>query len=64
MLQGFTHMAEGGTQYVSSEAQQAAGAATGEVPTHLAAVLLVAGLGLYLLKRAGFRFVVSAKTGF
>lgn len=62
MLNAFTHVAEGGTGYVTNEAQQAAGAATGEVPTHLAAVLLLAGLGLYLLKRAGFRFVVAAKT--
>jgi hypothetical protein len=67
----FTHQGSGGaTNYVASEAERA-----GEpqeqadaVPTHLAALLILAGAGLFLLKKAGFKFVAtgggSAKGGF
>jgi hypothetical protein len=64
----FTHAGSEGTDYVSSEAE-AAGADvqnTAQVPTHLAAILILAAGGLWALKRAGFRFVATAgaKGGF
>lgn len=64
----FTHIGQNGANYVTSEAE-AAGADvqnTAAVPTHLAAVLLIAAAGLWGLKKAGFRFVATAgaKGGF
>jgi hypothetical protein len=64
----FTHQGDRGTDYVTSEAQ-AAGADVSNaaaVPTHLAAILVLAAAGLWGLKKAGFRFVASggAKGGF
>jgi hypothetical protein len=65
----FTHQGSGGaTNYVASEAE-AAGKPVEDaeaVPTHLAVILILAGLGLYGLKRAGFKFVATggAKGGF
>lgn len=61
-------MAHGGASYVNTEAQ-AAGQAVQDataVPTHLAAILILAGAGLWGLKKAGFRFVATAgaKGGF
>ena len=63
-----THVAQDGTDYVTSQAE-AAGADVqnvAAVPTHLAAILLLAAGGLWGLKKAGFRFVATAgaKGGF
>jgi hypothetical protein len=58
----FTHQGSGGaTNYVASEAQAAGQPAENaeRVPTHLAALLILAGLGLWGLKKAGFRFVAT-----
>jgi flagellar biogenesis protein FliO len=64
----FTHQGAMGTDYVTSEAEHAGQAVqnTAAVPTHLAAILVLAGFGLWGLKRAGFRFVATAgaKGGF
>ena len=65
----FTHLGGGGaSSYVASEAEAATQpAANAEaVPTHLAAILLLAGAGLWGLKKAGFKFVATggAKAGF
>jgi hypothetical protein len=65
----FTHQGSGGaTNYVSSEAQAAGQPIENAeaVPTHLAVILLLAGAGLWGLKKAGFKFVATggAKGGF
>lgn len=64
----FTHVGNNGTGYVTSEAQSATSGVTNAdgVPTTLALILLGSGLGLYLLNKAGFRFVATAgaKGGF
>jgi hypothetical protein len=64
-----THQGSGGaTNYVSSEAQAAGQPIENAeaVPTHLAIILLLAGAGLWGLKKAGFKFVATggAKGGF
>jgi len=65
-----THLGGGsqGTDYVQSEAEAAAQDTlnSDSVPTHLAVILVGAGLGLWALKRAGFKFVATAgaKGGF
>jgi hypothetical protein len=65
----FTHQGAGGaTGYVASEAEAAGQPQENAeaVPTHLAVLLIIAGAGLYGLKRAGFKFVATggAKGGF
>jgi hypothetical protein len=64
----FTHQAQNGAAYVTSEAEASATDVVNSaaVPTHLAAILVVAAVGLWGLKKAGFRFVATAgaKTGF
>lgn len=64
----FTHVGNQGTDYVTSEANSAAGPAVEAegVPTHLAVILLLCGAGLWALNKAGFRFVATAgaKGGF
>lgn len=64
----FIHQGGQGRSYVTTEAE-AAGADiqhTAAVPTHLAAILILAGAGLWGLKKAGFKFVATAgaKGGF
>lgn len=65
-----THLGSGnqGTDYVQSEAANAAsgGIMSEAVPTHLAIILLLAGAGLWGMKKAGFKFVATAgaKGGF
>jgi hypothetical protein len=65
----FTHMGSGGaSDYVASEAEAATGPQQDaeQVPTHLAVILILAGAGLWGLKKAGFKFVATggAKGGF
>ena len=65
----FTHQGSGGaTSYVASEAEAAGRPIENAeaVPVHLAIILLLAGAGLYGLKKAGFKFVATggAKGGF
>jgi hypothetical protein len=65
----FTHQGSGGASgYVASEAEAAGQPIENAeaVPTHLAIVLILAGAGLWGLKRAGFKFVATggAKGGF
>jgi hypothetical protein len=65
----FTHQGAGGSSgYVASEAEAAGQPIENAeaVPTHLAIVLILAGAGLWGLKKAGFKFVATggAKGGF
>ena len=69
MVNPFTHQGSGGaTSYVASEADAATQPLQNaqEVPTHLAVLLILAGAGLWGLKKAGFKFVATggAKGGF
>lgn len=69
MANPFTHQGSGGaTGYVASEAEKAGEPQENAeaVPTHLGVILLLAGAGLYGLKKAGFKFVATggAKGGF
>jgi hypothetical protein len=69
MVNPFTHQGSGGaSNYVASEAEAAGRPMENAeaVPTHLAAILILAGAGLYGLKKAGFKFVATggAKGGF
>jgi hypothetical protein len=69
MFNPFTHQGQGGEGGYVAGAANAAGAPMAQeqmVPYHLAGLLILAGLGLYGLKRAGFKFVATggAKGGF
>jgi hypothetical protein len=69
MWNPFTHQGQGGEGgYVAGTAQQAGQPARQEemVPIHLAGLLILAGGGLYFLKKSGFKFVATggAKGGF
>lgn len=57
------HGRNGGSYSAADATREMAGTFTDHIPTTLAGVLIISGIVLVALQRAGFRFVVEASGG-